>query len=106
MLIAGTDLALIGAFGQGKGAAERSVAALPYVVAAALRFLLGLALPRDGQYVLMQRNIDVLWLNAWQLGSNDQVSVLLRCVYRRRPLGNALKLASRAAAKVAKHLVE
>ena len=77
-----TNLALIGALRQAKAAAERSVAVLPYVIAAALLLLLlGLALTRDGQYVLMQRNIHILGLNAWQLGSDDQVSILGSCVY-------------------------
>src|SRR5947209_8527518 len=50
ILVAGLDLALVYAFGQGQAAAKRTVATLPYVVAPTLLLLLNLALPRDGQY--------------------------------------------------------
>jgi hypothetical protein len=54
----------------------------------------------------MQRDIHILWLHAWQLGSDDQVSILLRCVYRWGLLSKALKLAPWAAAHISKKLVE
>src|SRR5688572_28121450 len=81
VLVAGMDLLLIYTFGQDHAPLEGAVAQLPYVVAGPLLFFVDLALPRDGQNPIVDRDVYVLRLYAGHLDPNYQVSVLLKHVH-------------------------
>src|ERR671916_3054299 len=107
VLEAGVDGALVDALGQRHAAAERAVPALPYVEPGALAVLLGLPLAADGQHPAVQRDVDVLLLDAGQLGPHDDVPVLVQHVERRRPLHRLRTLlAPRYPREPPEHLVE
>src|SRR5215212_9447626 len=107
VLEAGVDLALVGALRQRHTATERTVAALPDMVATALLFFVDLVLTGNGQDPVLQGDVHILLLEPRKLGTDHQVVVLGEHVHGRRPLGElTISLAPPSAAQAPQHLVE
>src|SRR5215207_499055 len=103
----GTDLALIDTLRQRHAPPERTIAPLPHVIARTLTLLFGFALPGDGQYPIVQRDVYVPLLHTGQLRPDDYVPVFLQYVEHRRPPGRLFPLLPPTpAGEAAEHLVE
>src|SRR5215212_8636572 len=85
ILEAGVDLALVGVLRQRHAAAERTVAALPNVVATTILFLIDLVLAGDGQDPILEGDVHILLLESGKLSTDNQVVVLGEHVHSRRP---------------------
>src|SRR5687768_12547014 len=72
-------LGLLGdrAFGQRDHSVEAAVGSLAAIVAFAIFFALALALALDGDGILGDLHRDLVLLQAWQVGSNRQLVVVL-----------------------------
>ena len=85
VLVLRLDLLRVDHGGQGEGAGEGAVGALHAVVALLLHLVVELALAAQGQHVVLDADVDVLRVDARQLGLQDDVAVLLVDVHRGRP---------------------
>src|SRR5829696_7323123 len=107
VLEAGVDLALVGSLRQRHTATERTITALPDMVATTLLFFVDLVLARDRQDPVLQGDVHILLLESRKLGTDHQVVVLGEHVHGRRPLGElTILLAPPSAAQTPQHLVE
>src|SRR5215212_1202302 len=103
----GAYAALVNTLRQRHAPAERTEASLAHIVTGTFTLLLGLALPGDGKYPVVQRDVHVVQLHARQLGPDDYVPVFLQHVQSRRPPGWHIPLLSSApASDVSEYLVE
>src|SRR6266545_3367229 len=81
----GADVFRVDGRRQREGASERTVAQLETVIVLARGFLLELALALERQNAILESDLDVLRLDAGQLGANDDLLAVLVDVARGRP---------------------
>src|SRR5213592_4202279 len=86
----------ISVFRQGEAARKAPIGALHAVILPAFLLLLKHPLSRDGEHIVLNRHLHVLFLDLGKLGLDEIFILVFHDVYHRRPLGHRQCLILRA----------